>query len=296
MTAGRRPTGRAGQPTGGRGRRSRTPPARTPEPCRPPRPPPMACGAWRATRGPWRVAPTARCPPPEGSRDEVVGAHRGYGATGRRDRPSRCRGRVAGGPGRCPCGRGLPFGNGIHFHVAWPRPRPGEFVTAVPKRRTSRGNTRHRRAQWKATAPRLVPVAVGGVVHLVPQRLAGASAYGPGRTAAARGPLPGRRVRRAPAKAGAFRAVERWRPRVLRGDGSPSGPPAAVPGPGERCPGGGGPRAVPRTPRRGPAGAPARRRGAVSDRTRPRGVGSVSSPASAGTSRTSPDRRCSAAR
>jgi large subunit ribosomal protein L32 len=26
---------------------------------------------------------------------------------------------------------------------------------AVPKRRTSRANTRHRRAQWKATAPTL---------------------------------------------------------------------------------------------------------------------------------------------
>ncbi|MEX5712690.1 50S ribosomal protein L32 [Parafrankia sp. FMc6] len=29
---------------------------------------------------------------------------------------------------------------------------------AVPKRRTSRSNTRHRRAQWKAVAPDLVPV------------------------------------------------------------------------------------------------------------------------------------------
>ncbi|MCP9943903.1 50S ribosomal protein L32 [Streptomyces somaliensis] len=43
---------------------------------------------------------------------------------------------------------------------------------AVPKRKTSRSNTRHRRAQWKAAAPRLVPLTVDGVVHLVPQRLA----------------------------------------------------------------------------------------------------------------------------
>lgn len=30
---------------------------------------------------------------------------------------------------------------------------------AVPKRKTSRSNTRHRRAQWKATAPVLVTCA-----------------------------------------------------------------------------------------------------------------------------------------
>ncbi|WP_030162354.1 50S ribosomal protein L32 [Streptomyces sp. NRRL S-244] len=42
---------------------------------------------------------------------------------------------------------------------------------AVPKRKTSRSNTRHRRAQWKATAPRLVPVTVDGSVYQVPQRL-----------------------------------------------------------------------------------------------------------------------------
>ncbi|MCQ0025018.1 50S ribosomal protein L32 [Streptomyces somaliensis DSM 40738] len=42
---------------------------------------------------------------------------------------------------------------------------------AVPKRKMSRSNTRHRRAQWKAAAPRLVPITVDGVVHLVPQRL-----------------------------------------------------------------------------------------------------------------------------
>lgn len=42
---------------------------------------------------------------------------------------------------------------------------------AVPKRRTSRSNTRHRRSQWKATAPDLVPVWVAGQRHMVPRRL-----------------------------------------------------------------------------------------------------------------------------
>jgi large subunit ribosomal protein L32 len=42
---------------------------------------------------------------------------------------------------------------------------------AVPKRRTSRSNTRHRRAQWKAQAPDLVPVVIAGKQHLVPRRL-----------------------------------------------------------------------------------------------------------------------------
>ncbi|MFI6209006.1 50S ribosomal protein L32 [Streptomyces sp. NPDC051041] len=42
---------------------------------------------------------------------------------------------------------------------------------AVPKRKMSRSNTRHRRAQWKANTPNLVPVTVDGVTHLVPQRL-----------------------------------------------------------------------------------------------------------------------------
>ncbi|WP_183099987.1 50S ribosomal protein L32 [Nocardioides pelophilus] len=45
---------------------------------------------------------------------------------------------------------------------------------AVPKRRMSRSNTRHRRAQWKATAPDLVRVTVGGVEHRVPRRLVAA--------------------------------------------------------------------------------------------------------------------------
>ena len=43
---------------------------------------------------------------------------------------------------------------------------------AVPKRRTSRSNTRHRRAQWKATPPGLVPVTVNGETHQVPRALA----------------------------------------------------------------------------------------------------------------------------
>lgn len=44
---------------------------------------------------------------------------------------------------------------------------------AVPKRRTSRSNTRHRRSQWRATPTALVPVAgPDGVVVQVPRRLA----------------------------------------------------------------------------------------------------------------------------
>ncbi|MBC3840169.1 50S ribosomal protein L32 [Streptacidiphilus sp. 4-A2] len=42
---------------------------------------------------------------------------------------------------------------------------------AVPKRKTSRSNTRHRRAQWKATAPQLVPITIDGSTHLVPINL-----------------------------------------------------------------------------------------------------------------------------
>ncbi|MFF7408077.1 50S ribosomal protein L32 [Streptomyces lydicus] len=49
---------------------------------------------------------------------------------------------------------------------------------AVPKRKMSRSNTRHRRAQWKATTPQLVPVTVDGSSRLVPQRLAKAYARG----------------------------------------------------------------------------------------------------------------------
>jgi large subunit ribosomal protein L32 len=46
-----------------------------------------------------------------------------------------------------------------------------EDPMAVPKRKMSRSNTRHRRSQWKASTPRLVPFTVDGVTHLVPQRL-----------------------------------------------------------------------------------------------------------------------------
>jgi large subunit ribosomal protein L32 len=42
---------------------------------------------------------------------------------------------------------------------------------AVPKRRTSRSNTRSRRSQWKATPPDLVPIVNAGRRHLVPRRL-----------------------------------------------------------------------------------------------------------------------------
>jgi large subunit ribosomal protein L32 len=42
---------------------------------------------------------------------------------------------------------------------------------AVPKRKTSRSNTRHRRSQWKATRPDLVPVTVDGRTVHVPRRL-----------------------------------------------------------------------------------------------------------------------------
>ncbi|MEQ3550507.1 50S ribosomal protein L32 [Pseudonocardia nematodicida] len=42
---------------------------------------------------------------------------------------------------------------------------------AVPKRRTSRANTRHRRARWTADRPDLVPLLLAGREHLVPRRL-----------------------------------------------------------------------------------------------------------------------------
>lgn len=45
---------------------------------------------------------------------------------------------------------------------------------AVPKRKTSRSNTRHRRAQWKAVAPNLVTVRVDGREVRVPKRLVNA--------------------------------------------------------------------------------------------------------------------------
>ncbi|MFI7708558.1 50S ribosomal protein L32 [Nonomuraea sp. NPDC049480] len=42
---------------------------------------------------------------------------------------------------------------------------------AVPKRKTSRSNTRHRRSQWKAAVPDLVPITVNGRELLVPRPL-----------------------------------------------------------------------------------------------------------------------------
>lgn len=42
---------------------------------------------------------------------------------------------------------------------------------AVPKRRTSRSNTRHRRSAWRAEPVALVPVTVGGQTFQVPRRL-----------------------------------------------------------------------------------------------------------------------------
>ena len=42
---------------------------------------------------------------------------------------------------------------------------------AVPKRRLSRSNTRHRRARWQAAPVALVPVRIRGVVYKVPRRL-----------------------------------------------------------------------------------------------------------------------------
>jgi large subunit ribosomal protein L32 len=42
---------------------------------------------------------------------------------------------------------------------------------AVPKRKTSRSNTRSRRANWKATAPDLVPIVVDGRRIFVPRPL-----------------------------------------------------------------------------------------------------------------------------
>jgi large subunit ribosomal protein L32 len=42
---------------------------------------------------------------------------------------------------------------------------------AVPKRKTSRSNTRSRRANWKATPLQLVPITVDGRTGRVPRRL-----------------------------------------------------------------------------------------------------------------------------
>jgi len=45
---------------------------------------------------------------------------------------------------------------------------------AVPKRRLSRSNTRHRRSAWTATPPDLVTVTIDGRRHRVPRRLVAA--------------------------------------------------------------------------------------------------------------------------
>ena len=42
---------------------------------------------------------------------------------------------------------------------------------AVPKRRMSRSNTRHRRSNWKATPVDLVPFHVGSATSYIPRRL-----------------------------------------------------------------------------------------------------------------------------
>ena len=44
-------------------------------------------------------------------------------------------------------------------------------LMAVPKRKMSRSNTRHRRSAWKATAPDLVPITVNGTEIKVPRPL-----------------------------------------------------------------------------------------------------------------------------
>lgn len=49
---------------------------------------------------------------------------------------------------------------------------------AVPKRKMSRSNTRHRRSAWKATATQLVPIVIDGATHRVPRRLVAAAQAG----------------------------------------------------------------------------------------------------------------------
>lgn len=49
---------------------------------------------------------------------------------------------------------------------------------AVPKRRTSRSNTRHRRANFKASPPTLIPVEIDGQIQHLPHRLVRAAARG----------------------------------------------------------------------------------------------------------------------
>ncbi len=49
---------------------------------------------------------------------------------------------------------------------------------AVPKRRMSRSNTRHRRSQWKANNVALQEVKVDGQVVRIPRRLVKAAQLG----------------------------------------------------------------------------------------------------------------------
>ncbi|MBO3129803.1 50S ribosomal protein L32 [Dermatophilus congolensis] len=49
---------------------------------------------------------------------------------------------------------------------------------AVPKRKMSRSNTRHRRSQWKASVPDLVAVQVDGEQLQVPRHLVKAAQRG----------------------------------------------------------------------------------------------------------------------
>ena len=42
---------------------------------------------------------------------------------------------------------------------------------AVPKRKLSRSNTRHRRANWRSTPVQLVPVTLDGETVQLPRRL-----------------------------------------------------------------------------------------------------------------------------
>ncbi|WP_080597804.1 50S ribosomal protein L32 [Rhodococcus rhodochrous] len=58
-------------------------------------------------------------------------------------------------------------------------PSKGLRSWAVPKRRTSRANTRSRRAQWTAaTPPTLVPITLSGTTFRVPRRLVKAAHAG----------------------------------------------------------------------------------------------------------------------
>ena len=69
-----------------------------------------------------------------------------------------------------------------------PRPELKERTVAVPKRKMSRSNTRHRRSQWKAAAPTLVTCAnpACGAKHLPHRACATCGQYGAARRPSAR--------------------------------------------------------------------------------------------------------------